>query len=62
MTNYDALKQMPLKNFASMVFYIVTHDCKTEEDLEVILSKEVPENLEGTMKEALQEMQRSSTN
>lgn len=62
MKNFDVLKQMPLKNYSSMVFNIVTHECKTEVDFEKFLDKEIPEHLEKEMKEALQEMQCSSSN
>ncbi|MBO5373240.1 MAG: hypothetical protein J6A75_11080 [Lachnospiraceae bacterium] len=56
MKNIDVLKQMPLKNFASMVFSVVKRDCKTEEDFVAFLEKEIPTELEGTVEEALQGM------
>ena len=61
MTNFETLKQLPLKNFASMVFNIVTRDCKTETDFVAILEKEIPTELESIAKEALQVMQCYST-
>lgn len=57
MNNFEALKQMPLKSFANMVFHAVKRDCRSLEEFEVFLEKEVPETLEGTLKEALQKMQ-----
>lgn len=60
MTNFEALKQMPLKKFANMVFEVVRRDCKDVKDFEVFLGKEIPKELQGTMKEALQEMQHLS--
>lgn len=62
MKNFDALKQMPLKNFANMVFNIVMQDCKTVEEFAAILDKEIPEKLEGEIKEVLQQMQHPSPN
>lgn len=61
MTNLEALKQMPLKNFAQMIFDIVKRDCETEDDFIEILEREIPIELEQTVKVALQSMQRSST-
>lgn len=61
MTNLEALKQMPLKNFAQMIFDIVKRDCETEDDFVEILEREIPIELEQTVKVALQSMQRSST-
>ena len=62
MTNFDAIKQMPAKDFANMIFHVVKYDCKTEADFEAFLVKEVQPELEDKMKEALQEMQCSSSN
>ena len=61
MKNFDALKQMTLKSFASMVFDVVRRECQTEEEFVTFLEKEVPENLEGTVKEALQKLQCSNS-
>lgn len=53
---------MPLKDFSSIVFDIVSRDCKTEADFVAILEREIPTELEGTVKEALQVMQCSNLN
>lgn len=54
MSNFDALKRMPLRSFASMVFDVARGECQTEEEFIAFLEKEVPEELEDTLKEALQ--------
>lgn len=61
MTNFEALKQIPLKNFASMVFDIANRECDTEKEFVQFLEKEIPEELEGTAKEALRKLQCSVT-
>ncbi len=55
-TNFDALKQMPLKEFANMVFEVVRRDCRNLKDFESFLRKEIPQELEKTIEDALQEM------
>lgn len=62
MTNFEVLKQMPLKNFASMVFDITRLNCETEADFVAILEKKIPIELERVVKEALQVMQCSNPN
>ena len=57
MPNFEALKQMPLKNFANMVFEIVRRDCKDIKDFEDFLRKEIPQSLEETAQKALQNLQ-----
>ena len=57
MTNYDALKQMPLKNFADMAFFVARNEVNTLEEFIGFLEREVPEALEDTLKGALQNMQ-----
>lgn len=57
MTNFEVLKQMPLKNFANMVFGIARRDCKNLKDFEAFLRKEIPQNLEETAQKALQNLQ-----
>ena len=42
-TNFDALKQMPLKEFANMVFEVVRRDCRNLKDFESFLRKEIPQ-------------------
>lgn len=49
-TNFDALKQMPLREFANMVFEIVRRDCKELKDFESFLRKEIPQELEKQWK------------
>jgi len=53
MKNFDALKQMPMKNFANLVFNGVKNECSTLADFEEMLQREFPEDLEG----ALQQLQ-----
>lgn len=60
MTNFEALKQMPLKSFANMVFNVARRDCNNLEEFEAFLSQEIPKHLEPTVEKALQEMQRLS--
>ena len=62
MENFDALKQMPIRSFANMVFNVVKRECQTEEDFVAFLEKEIPTELEGTAKEALQKLQHPSLN
>lgn len=52
MTNYEALKQMPISSFANMIYTMATRDCKTLQDFEALLHRKFPE--EG--KEALQDL------
>ncbi len=59
-TNFDALKQMPLKEFANMVFEVVRRDCRDLKDFESFLRKEIPQELEKTIEDALQEIDRKS--
>lgn len=60
MTNFEALKQMPLKSFANMVFNVARRDCSSLEEFEAFLCQEIPKHLEQTVEKALQEMQRLS--
>lgn len=60
MTNFEALKQMPLKSFANMVFNVARRDSNSLEEFEAFLSQEIPKHLEQTVEKALQEMQRRS--
>lgn len=60
MTNFEALKQMPINNFANMVFHVANKDCGTLEDFEEFLNKEISPDLEPTVKEALKNLQCSS--
>ena len=60
MNNFDVLKQMPLKEFANMVFNVAKYDCKSLEEFEAILNREIPVEMEGEFKEALQKMQLSN--
>ena len=48
-TNFDALKQMPLKEFANMVFEVVRSDCRNLKDFESFLIKEIKQELEKKM-------------
>jgi len=58
MTNFEALKQMPMKSFANLVFSGVKSECNTLTDFEEMLRREFPKNLEG----ALQELQHPQDN
>lgn len=62
MKNFEALQQMPLKSFAGIIFTAIKEQCETEKDFETFLEKEIPAELEGVMKEALQNVQCSSKN
>ena len=62
MKNFEVLKEMLLKDFANMVFHIVKYDCKSEEEFEAILNREVSSELESKLKEALQKIQCSGLN
>ncbi len=62
MNNFEALKQMPVKSFANIVFHTAKNDCRSLEEFEAFLEKGVPGDLEGTLKEALQKMQRPDEN
>ncbi len=57
MTNFEILQQMPLQSFASLVFSITRRDCKSSEDFEAFLRKEVPQHLEESTKRTLHELQ-----
>lgn len=59
-TNFEVLKQMPLKSFANMVFNVARRDSNSLEEFEAFLSQEIPKHLEQTIEKALQEMQRLS--
>jgi hypothetical protein len=61
MRNFDALKQMPLGDFAQMIFGVVRRECETEDEFVSFLEKEIPSDLEGVVKEALQRLQCSSS-
>lgn len=61
MTNYDVLKQMPQSSFANMIFAVVKNECETLNDFEDFLRTEIKPELEPTLKEALQNLQCSST-
>lgn len=56
-TNFEALKQMPVSNFANVIFEVVRRDCRESSDFEAFLKKEVPKELESTLEEALQDLQ-----
>lgn len=58
MTNFEILQQMPLKSFANMVFEVTRRDCKSLEDFEAFLRKEIPNNLEENTIRTLHELQR----
>ena len=60
MTNFEALKQMPINSFANMVFHVVNNDCGTLEDFENFLNREISPDLEPTVKEALKNLQCSN--
>lgn len=62
MTNFEAIKQLPEKSFANMAFDVVKNECETLEDFEKFLQMEIEPELEPTLKEALQNLQCSSTN
>lgn len=62
MNNFDAIKQMPLKDFAQLVFHVARFDCNNAEEFEAFLNKKVDVALERTVKEALQKMQCSNSN
>lgn len=53
MTNFEALKGMPMKSFANLVFGGVKNECSTLADFEEMLLREFPQDLEG----ALQQLQ-----
>ena len=55
MTNFDALKQLPVESFSSLIFRIVSNDCKSKEELEMLLRKEVPVELEEEWEKIFQE-------
>ncbi len=57
MTNFEALKQMPINSFANMIFHVVNNDCETLEDFENFLNREISPDLEPTVKEALKNLQ-----
>lgn len=61
MTNFTAIKNMPLKSFANMVFEVVSRECKSEEEFVAFLEKEIPSELEEKVKKALQSLQCSSS-
>lgn len=61
MTNFEALKQMPLKNFANMVFDVAKNRCESLEDFEDFLKMKIRPDLEPTLKEALKNLQCSGT-
>lgn len=58
MTNFEILQQMPLKSFANMVFEVTRCDCKSLEDFEAFLRKEIPNNLEENTIRTLHELQK----
>lgn len=61
MTNLEALKKMPGNSFANMVFDVVKNRCETLEDFENFLNMEIKADLEPALKEALRNLQCSST-
>lgn len=61
MKNLEALKQIPLKDFASMTFHMVRFECSNLQEFEALLDREVKPELEGTVREALQELQCSNS-
>ena len=61
MTNFEALKQMPINNFANMVFHVVNNEFKTRGEFEDFLNKEIPANLEPLLKENLENLQPKSS-
>ena len=58
MTNFEALKQMPMKSFANLIFSGVKKEYSTLEEFERMLEREFPEELEG----ALQKLQHPESN
>lgn len=56
-TKFEALQQMPLSSFASLVFSIIERDCKTLEDFEAFLKQEIPQHLEESTKRTLYKLQ-----
>jgi len=56
-TKFEALQQMPLPSFASLIFSIIERDCKTLEDFEAFLKQEIPQHLEESTKRTLHELQ-----
>ncbi|WP_394526491.1 hypothetical protein [Lacrimispora sp. JR3] len=58
MTNFEALKQMPMKNFANLVFSGVKSECNTLTDFEEMLQRDFAVDLEG----ALQQLQHPQNN
>ncbi|MCM1191986.1 MAG: hypothetical protein NC123_17050 [Butyrivibrio sp.] len=57
MTEFEALKQMPLNNFADIVFCALKEEDRTLEEFIDFLKEEIPEHLEVTLKKALHELQ-----
>lgn len=53
MSNHEALKQLPLSNFANLIFDIVKNQCVGLADFEEILKRDFPEDGRG----ALQKLQ-----
>ena len=62
MKNFEILKQMPQKEFANMVFRVTRNECNSLTDFEEFLDRNVPKELEDTVKGALQTLQCSSEN
>lgn len=59
--NFEAIKQMPVKNFANMIFHVAKYECQTEAEFEEFLNKDIPTELEESLKEALQNLQCSNS-
>lgn len=49
MTNFEALKQMPMKSFANLVFSGVKSECNTLADFEEMLERDFPGDLERAL-------------
>lgn len=57
MTNFEVLKQMPLKDFADLLYPVTQYDVKSKEDFVKFLESEIPAHLEGVVKTTLNTMQ-----
>jgi hypothetical protein len=51
MTNFEALKQMPMKSFANLIFNGVKTECETLADFEDMLQREFSGELEGALRQ-----------
>lgn len=57
MTNFEVLKQMPLKNFADLLYPVTQYDVKSKAEFVKFLESEIPAHLEGVVKTTLNMMQ-----